>query len=145
MSFDSVARNPLFERIVRRERMDERRVDERVDIEVEVRYRTIQEFLAAYSRNISGGGLFVRTPQPQPLYQHVQLKFTLPGLDHRFEMGGIVVWSNVSPRSSFPPGMGIKFVQIAPDDIDRIQEFVRNAGMEMPTLRKKTAATVPEN
>ena len=125
--------------------MDERRVDERVDIEVEVRYRTIQDFLAAYSRNISGGGLFVRTPQPQPLNQRVQLKFTLPGLDHRFEMGGIVVWSNVSPRSSFPPGMGIKFVQITRDDIDRIQEFVRNAGMEMPTLKKKAAATVPEN
>jgi uncharacterized protein (TIGR02266 family) len=144
MSFDSVARDTLPKLIVRREQMDERRVDERVDVEVEVRYRTIQEFLAAYSRNISGGGLFVRTPQPQPLNQQVQLRFTLPGLEHHFEMGGIVVWSNASPRSSFPPGMGIKFVQIAPDDVERIQEFVRNAGMEMPTLKKKTAATIPE-
>jgi hypothetical protein len=60
-------------------------------------------------------------------------------------MGGIVVWSNVSPRSSFPPGMGIKFVQIAPDDVDRIQEFVRNAGMEMPTLKKKTVEAIPDH
>lgn len=123
--------------------MDERRVEERVEVEVEVRYRTIQDFLAAYSRNISGGGLFIRTPQPQPLNQQVQLRFTLPGLDRRFEMGGIVVWSNASPRSSFPPGMGIKFVQVAPEDVERIHEFVRNAGMEMPTQKKKPSATAP--
>jgi uncharacterized protein (TIGR02266 family) len=119
--------------------MDERRVDERVEVEVEVRYRTIQEFQAAYSRNISGGGLFIRTAQPQPLNQQVQLRFTLPGLDHRFEMGGVVVWSNISPRSSFPAGMGIKFLQIAPEDVKRISEFVKIAGMEMPTLKKKTS------
>lgn len=125
--------------------MDERRTEERAEVEVEVRYRTMQDFLAAYSRNISGGGLFIRTPQPPPLNQQVQLKFTLPGLDHRFEMGGIVVWSNASPRSSFPPGMGIKFVEAAPEDVERIQEFVRNAGMEMPTQRKKASVAVPES
>ena len=119
--------------------MEERRVEERAEVEVEVRYRTIHDFLAAYSRNISGGGLFIRTPQPQPLNQQVQLKFTLPGLDHLFEMGGLVVWSNVSPRSSFPAGMGIKFVNMAPEDVERIHGFVRNAGMEMPTLKRKAS------
>lgn len=119
--------------------MDERRVDERVEVEVEVRYRTVQGFLAAYSRNISGGGLFVRTPRPQPLNQHVQLRFTLPGLDHRFEMGGVVVWTNASPRSAFPLGMGIKFLQVAPEDSDRISEYVKNAGMQMPMPKKKTS------
>jgi uncharacterized protein (TIGR02266 family) len=132
MSFGSVARGESFGNIVRRGQMDERRVDERAEVEVEVRYRTVQEFLAAYSRNISGGGLFIRTPQPQPLNQHVQLRFTLPGLDHRFEMGGVVVWTNVSPRSSFPLGMGIKFLQVASEDFERISEFVKNAGMQMP-------------
>ena len=125
--------------VVLRNSMDERRVDERAEIEVEVRYRTIQEFLAAYSRNISGGGLFIRTSQPQPLNQRVLLKFTLPGLDHSFEMGGVVVWFNTSPRSAFPVGMGIKFLEIAPEDVKRISEFVKNAGMEMPTLKKKTS------
>ena len=47
----------LFGTIVRRERMDERRVDERVDIEVEVRYRTIQEFLAARPGDNASRGL----------------------------------------------------------------------------------------
>ncbi len=119
--------------------MDERRVDERAEVEVEVRYRTIQEFMTAYSRNISGGGLFIRTPEPQPLNQRVLLKFALPGLDHNFEVGGVVVWFNTSPRSSFPAGMGIKFLEIAPEDVERISGFVKNAGMEMPTLKKKAS------
>lgn len=119
--------------------MDERRQEPRVDVEVEVRYRTIQDFLAAYSRNISGGGVFIRTPQPQPLNQKVLLRFSLPDMDHRFEVPGMVVWSNVSPRSAFPAGMGIKFLEIAPEDVQRIGEFVKTAGAELPAPKKKRA------
>ena len=120
-------------------RMDERREQPRAEVEVEVNYRTIQDFTAAYSRNISGGGVFVRTPQPQPLNQKVQLRFSLPDLDRRFEIAGMVVWSNTSPRSSFPVGMGIKFLEVAPEDVKLIGEFVKTAGVELPALKKKKA------
>ncbi len=87
--------------------MPERRDEPRVDVEIEVHYRTAQEFLAAYSRNISGGGIFLRTQQPLSLNQSVVLRFTLPGVAHPFEVHGVVVWANpVSMRSSFPPGNG---------------------------------------
>ena len=83
--------------------MDERRVDERVGVEVEVRYRTIQDFLAAYSRNISGGGLFVRTAQPQPLNQQVQLRFTLPGVVAT-AVGGVVVSKPIAKNTTSRSG-----------------------------------------
>ncbi len=73
--------------------MAEQRQELRANVEVEVNYRTLQEFIAAYSRNISGGGVFIRTPQPQPLNQEVLLRFTLPGIARRFEVRGVVVWS----------------------------------------------------
>ncbi len=122
-----------------KERLDERREQPRADVEVEVRYRTIEDFTAAYSRNISGGGLFIRTSQPQPLNQKVQLRFSLPDVDRRFEIAGMVVWSNSSPRSSFPVGMGIKFLEVAPEDVQLIGEFVKAAGAELPALKKKKA------
>jgi type IV pilus assembly protein PilZ len=106
--------------------MQERREEPRVDVDIEVRYRTAQEFLSAYARNISGGGIFVRTPQPLPLNHSVRLRFTLPGIAHRFEVKGIVVWSNpASSRSSLPSGMGIKLVDLDPHSRGLIAEFVK--------------------
>jgi type IV pilus assembly protein PilZ len=107
--------------------MAERRQEDRANVEVEVNYRTAQEFLAAYSRNISGGGIFIRTAQPQPLNQSVMLRFTLPGIAHRFEINGIIVWVNTSSRSSFPVGMGVKFMSMPPKDAELIADFIKKA------------------
>jgi len=106
--------------------MRERREQPRLEFDVEIHYRSAQEFMSAYSRNISGGGIFVRTPQPLALNQRVRLRFTLPGVPHRFEVNGIVVWSNPgSSRSSLPSGMGIKLVDLDPQSRGIIAEFVK--------------------
>ena len=107
-------------------RMGDQRKDPRADVDVEVHYRTAQEFLSAYSRNISGGGIFIKTPHPLPLNQTIRLRFTLPGITHRFESAGIVVWSNpVSGGSFLPSGMGIKFLDLDPESRRLIAEFVK--------------------
>ncbi len=108
--------------------MPERREGPRTEIEAEVHYRTAQEFLAAYSRNISGGGIFIKTQQPLPLNQTILLRFTLPGISHPFEVRGVVVWANpVSARSAFPAGMGIKFLNIDAKDQQLIADFIKQA------------------
>jgi len=108
--------------------MHDRRADSRVEVEIDVHYRTVQEFLTAYSRNISGGGLFIRTPQPQPLNQRVLLRFTLPGVEHKFEVHSIVVWANsATTRSSFPSGMGVKFLELTPEEQQILTDFVNRA------------------
>lgn len=106
--------------------MQERRGEPRAEVEIEVRYRTAQEFLTAYSRNISGGGIFVRTEQPLPLNHGVRLRFTLPGVSHRFDASGIVVWSNLgSSHTSLPSGMGIKFLDLDPESKNLLAEFLK--------------------
>ncbi len=121
--------------------MPERRDDSRAEVEVEVRYRTAQEFLAAYSRNISGGGIFLRTQQPLPLNQTVLLRFTLPGVTHQFQVHGVVVWANpASVRSSFPAGMGIKFLEIEPKDQQLIAEFIKQTKGPTPAAGEKGKA-----
>jgi len=106
--------------------MHDRRTEPRADVDVEVHYRTAQEFVSAYSRNISGGGIFIKTQHPLPLNQTVRLRFTLPGITHQFQTGGIVVWSNpVSSRSFLPFGMGIKFLDLDPKPKQIIADFVK--------------------
>ena len=106
--------------------MDGQRRDPRAELDVEVDYRTAQEFLSAYSRNISGGGIFIKTPRPLPLNQTIRLRFSLPGMTRRFESTGIVVWSNPVSSSSFlPSGMGIKFLDLDPESRQLIADFVK--------------------
>jgi len=106
--------------------MQERREEPRAEVEIEVRYRTAQEFLSAYAKNISGGGIYVRTAEPLPLNQAVRLRFSLPGSSHQFDVSGIVVWSNPgSNHSSLPTGMGIKLVDLDPQARDLITKFVK--------------------
>lgn len=116
--------------------MERRQEHPRTEVEIEVQYRTEQEFLSAYSRNISGGGIFVWTPQPLPPNHAVHLRFSLPGIAHPFEVSGIVVWSNPgSSRSFLPSGMGIKFVDLDPRSRELIDEFVKIKSSS-PTLEK---------
>jgi type IV pilus assembly protein PilZ len=117
---------------------EENRKDPRAEVRIEIQYHTGQEFLAAYTKNISGGGVFIRTSQPLPLNQAVALRFTLPGINRQFEIGGLVVWANSSPRSAFPAGMGVKFMEITPADSSAVAAFVKNAGGEGSGLDKKT-------
>ena len=106
--------------------MEEKRQQPRAEVDVEVEYRTPQEFLGAYARNISGGGVFIHSQRVLSLNQPVRLRFTLPGVSQRFETGGIVVWSNPSPsRSSLPSGMGIKFVDLDSTSRGMIEEFAK--------------------
>lgn len=122
---------------------DERRAESRTEIALEVHYRTPHEFVTAYAKNISGGGIFIRTDTPEPLNQLILLRFTLPGLERTFEVRGLVVWSHLpSPRTSFPAGMGVKFLDVSAEDKQAITEILSVAGQQPGQKQgQKAAAT----
>lgn len=104
----------------------EQRADPRAEVNLEVRYRSAHDFMAAYAKNLSGGGICIRTAKPLPLNSEVQLRFSLPGVPTPFEVKGLVVWVNpFAGQTTFPTGMGIKFVELGPDEKKVIDDFVR--------------------
>ena len=120
--------------------MQEKREQPRAEVEIEIQYLTVQEFLGAYAQNISGGGLFIRGQRVLSLNQPVRLRFTLPGVSQRFEASGIVVWSNPSPsRSSLPSGMGIKFMNLDATSKSMIEQFVKSKAPPTPITRELPA------
>src|SRR5260370_9364623 len=50
----------------------------RMPTRLQVGWSSACEFLVAYSENISRGGIFVATPNPPPLREHVELLLELP-------------------------------------------------------------------
>jgi type IV pilus assembly protein PilZ len=83
-------------------------------------------FLFASMANISEMGIFVLTTEPLAIGTRIMLSFSPPGHES-FKLAGQVTWINkVRPNGDNPnPGMGVRFVNLTPDDRERIVEVIR--------------------
>ncbi|WP_437293857.1 TIGR02266 family protein [Sorangium sp. So ce426] len=105
----------------------DRRSSERLDVTWLVDCETDDTFLYASITNISEMGIFVRTTQPLSIGTRLTLRFSPPGTDGSYVLEGTVQWINeVRPLHDNPnPGMGIRFVDLTPDDRERIVGTIR--------------------
>jgi uncharacterized protein (TIGR02266 family) len=102
----------------------ERRRSERTELVVRVDYSTIDELFSEFTHDINEGGLFIETEKPRPMGTEVAMCFNLPGSGEVVETTGRVVWVT-SGEAGAPPGMGIEFDELTPDDRDRVNELIR--------------------
>lgn len=83
------------------------------------------------STNISVGGMFLKTETPYAVETFVKLEFPLPGETKPVSADGRVVRAvPPSPDSDNPPGMGIQFMNLSPDDKATIERFVKKSGVQ---------------
>jgi type IV pilus assembly protein PilZ len=103
-----------------------RRAEERHEVRWAVDCASDDTFLYAYITNVSSLGLFVRTEHPLPVGTRVRLSFAPDGFA-AFELWGEVAWINPhNPSGSNPnPGMGVRFLDLAPEDRERIVAAIR--------------------
>jgi len=93
-------------------------------------------FLYASITNISEMGIFVRSLDPLALGTRLVLSFAPPGHEV-FRVAGEVAWINpVRKDGDNPnPGMGIRFIDLTPEDRERLVEVVRTiAYVREPTV-----------
>jgi type IV pilus assembly protein PilZ len=106
----------------------DRRRFARVFVDLEVDYGSEETFLFAYIKDISAMGIFIRTHAPEPAGTRLNLRFTPPGFGERLELEGVVIWVNPyrpGDSENLNPGMGIKFVDLEPEQRARLTEFVK--------------------
>ena len=108
------------------ESMADRRNHDRFDVEWAVDCVASDTFLYASITNISEMGIFVRTSEPLRIGTKLRLTFAPPG-GEGFELDGSVAWVNrVKPDGeNINPGMGIRFVDLQPDERERLVEVIR--------------------
>ncbi|MFO0690769.1 MAG: TIGR02266 family protein [Myxococcota bacterium] len=108
----------------------ERRRANRSALTVRIDYATVDEIFSEFTRDINEGGLFIETEKPHLPGTEVSMQFHLPGSDEVVEtVGRVVRVSRGGP--GVPPGMGIEFDELKPDDrrkIDRIVRALRSGG-----------------
>ena len=104
----------------------ERRNFDRYEVEWAVDCVTSDTFLYASITNISEMGIFVRTTDPLRVGTKLRLCFAPPGAEG-FKLEGTVAWVNhVRPNGDNPnPGMGVRFVNLQPEERERLVEVIR--------------------
>ena len=107
----------------------DRRIHERVLVDIEVDYKADETFLFAYITDISAMGIFVRTNNPEPEGTRLNLCFRVPQElgGHLVEVEGEVIWINPF-RPNEPtrqPGMGIQFVDLTAQQREMVMRMVR--------------------
>jgi len=81
---------------------------------VQVEFRTASSFLVAYSMNLSRGGMFLETDADIPTGALMTLDFTVPGAGTT-SLNGAVAWRrSMDEASAGPPGIGVEFMDVAP-------------------------------
>jgi uncharacterized protein (TIGR02266 family) len=102
----------------------ERRSSVRIPVEMWVEESTERELYFQRGANISEGGIFLERTIPHPRGTVVTLQFTLPNDTSPVKVRGEIV--NVGEASN-ELGMGVKFLDLAEGDRQRIQSFIERA------------------
>jgi type IV pilus assembly protein PilZ len=107
-------------------RRDERRSHDRFDVEWAVDCIAEDTFLYAAITNISAMGIFVKTTDPLAIGTRLVLAFAPPGYTP-LKLEGEVAWINPlrSNGDNPNPGIGVRFVNLLPDDRERLVEVIR--------------------
>jgi type IV pilus assembly protein PilZ len=105
---------------------DDRRGYDRFEVEWAVDCIAEDTFLYASITNISAMGIFVKTTEPLTVGTRLIMAFLPPGAEP-FKLEGEVAWINaLRPDGDNPnPGMGVRFVNLRPDDRERLVEVIR--------------------
>ena len=104
---------------------DDRRKHQRTPLSllVQFRFNTFEDFIADYSHDISPGGMFIRTDEPQEEGSIVYLQFSLKDGSRLIEGMGKVVRCNPAGVAGRVAGMGIEFLNFDDESMALIQEI----------------------
>jgi uncharacterized protein (TIGR02266 family) len=103
-----------------------RRAEPRTTAKIRITFNSASDFFRAYIGNLGTGGLFIRTAQSVPTGTMLNLEFNLPNNDHFIQVKGKVVWTRSKEESDEkkPPGLGIQFVEMSPEDTKLLNNFI---------------------
>ncbi len=99
----------------------------RVNHDLAVEIKSAGELNRVYMKNISGGGVYVETPQPFSIGSKVSLQLLLPNETVPLTISTEVAWTNPKGMKGLPAGMGLKFVDLTDEQYRKIRKVMNQA------------------
>jgi uncharacterized protein (TIGR02266 family) len=103
------------------------RKDPRVPKVLALTFKTKESLIKAYTENASGGGIFIKTPEPLTKGERLYIGLNLPGIPEPLEIEGEVAWCRTESDDTEgrPLGMGIQFIHISRSDYQKLKESMK--------------------
>ena len=98
----------------------------RVDTSFEVNVSNAAEMKRLFIKNISGGGLYIESPDAHQIGQKLELKLKLPNSQSEIELKVEIAWLNPKGVGDLPPGVGVKYLNLSEADRRRIQALIES-------------------
>jgi c-di-GMP-binding flagellar brake protein YcgR len=97
---------------------------------ITIKKRLTSKTISTQTENIGAGGICVMIKDDLGLFQGVDLEITLDDAKPSIKCGGTVVWvvkkSEPKQKGAYIYDTGVEFIDIRPEDRDRINDVVEN-------------------
>lgn len=97
---------------------------------ITIKKRLTAKTISTHTENIGAGGICVMIKEDLGLFQGVDLELFLDDTRPPIKCGGTVVWvvkkSGTKQKASYIYDTGIEFIDVRPEDRDRISETVED-------------------
>ncbi|MEY4510176.1 MAG: hypothetical protein RLZZ450_2298 [Pseudomonadota bacterium] len=108
--------------------MADTRKDKRAPVSLKVRFKsaTVDEFIEHYSKDVSRGGIYIKSSLPMQVGTLLKFQFQLKDDTALIRGVGRVVWTRVEEDATAdnPAGMGIKFIKMDNDSRAMVERIV---------------------
>ncbi|MBI5847411.1 MAG: PilZ domain-containing protein [Nitrospirae bacterium] len=104
----------------------DQRVESRCPVSLKVSYRTYNEFIDEYTRNVSRQGMFIRTIRQHSIHELAELLLHVPDLPHPVRIKGEIVHIKRHAPHAENCGIGVKFIDIDDQSREALISFIRS-------------------
>ena len=102
------------------------RSDKRCETSLKVNYTNFDNFLTEYTKNVSSGGMFIKTKIQHKIGSDLCLYLHVPGLKEAVKIAAKVVHLNFLNVSDEETGIGVKFIDIDNESRQALIDFIRS-------------------
>ncbi len=101
------------------------RLEDRIPISLRVEFTVRSAAYAAFTKDLSPHGMFLKSPRPFALGTRLQLTLHLPGGRPALRLAGEVRRVvEATPGSHLIPGVGVRFTEVDPEALKALREFI---------------------
>lgn len=104
----------------------DQRADKRCPATLKVTHESFNEFITEYTKNVSRGGMFIRTKRQYDIGSTVELKLSVPGLEDPIRLKAEVVRIQQRTAQEEDAGVGVKFIDIEDESREALVAFLKS-------------------